>query len=694
MDEAVELASTWPPAGGETGALLRAHGGAELPLGPARHWPAALRVALGTVLDAGVPMILAWGPRLALFCNDAARSALGLPHPAETLGRPLAEAWPAGRPLEPELRRVLQHGEPLGFRHRALVPGTRDGRGGGRRFTGSLGPVRDEHGQVAGVLLQAVETTREAQAERRLRDREAFQRLAVEAGNVGTWELDLQTQDCAVSPTMARLMGWPPQADVVSAVLWREAVAPEDRAAMDIVLAAAVLHGAPFELEFRLAPREGAGERWLSSRGRVEHDGAGRPRRMLGATIDITERRQWEQRQRESEAQFRALFELTSAGMAHADPATGRLLRVNAHFARLLGCTRSELLGRPFLELTHPDDRERNLDLYQRMVRGELPNFELEKRMLRKDGGVVWALMSVMLIRDAAGAPLRTFALMMDISDRKAAEEALRRARDELETRVRERTAELAQANAALKAEVAERRAAEQRVRELVRQLFNAEEEERRRLSRELHDTLGQHLTVLSLGLKAVAEQDGCAGPVLRRLAQVRQAARALEESADRLAHELRPPSLDGLGLEAALRQHAEAWAAESGVPVEVHTHGLRGQRLPPEVETTVYRVVQEALTNVRRHAGAGRVALLVEQRGGELRSIVEDDGRGFDADAVQAHRGRSRLGLRGMQERAALAGGRLELESTPGFGTTVYLTIPLPAPGGGEEDRDGDGDG
>jgi signal transduction histidine kinase len=121
----------------------------------------------------------------------------------------------------------------------------------------------------------------------------------------------------------------------------------------------------------------------------------------------------------------------------------------------------------------------------------------------------------------------------------------------------------------------------------------------------------------------------------------------------------------------------AQAWAKESGIPIDVHTHGLRTGRLAPVVETTVYRVVQETLTNVRKHAGASRVGLIVERRPGELRVVVEDDGEGFDAANVVSERGR-RLGLRGMAERARLVAGHLEVESVAGRGTTVYLSIPL----------------
>jgi len=232
--------------------------------------------------------------------------------------------------------------------------------------------------------------------------------------------------------------------------------------------------------------------------------------------------------------------------------------------------------------------------------------------------------------------------------------------------------------NESLRAEVAERRAAEEQVRELLRRLVNAQEDERRRISRELHDTLGQHLSAVTLGLKTLQVRTDCPPAVAEGLDRVYQAASQLDDAMDRLAYELRPAVLDDLGLADALRSHAQAWTLQTGIPVEMHTRGLAG-RLPTEVEVTVYRVVQEALTNIHKHAQASRVGVISERRGADLRVIIEDDGCGFDAsDPDPLGDGRRRLGLRGMSERAGLVGGKLQVESAPGHGTTVYLTLPI----------------
>jgi signal transduction histidine kinase len=181
------------------------------------------------------------------------------------------------------------------------------------------------------------------------------------------------------------------------------------------------------------------------------------------------------------------------------------------------------------------------------------------------------------------------------------------------------------------------------------------------------------------MGLTAVRAQPGTPPQVTERLDDIEQAAQRLEEEVDRLSYELRPLALDHMELVDALGQYADEWSAQCGVAVDLQVHGLPVERLSAAVEATVYRVVQEALTNVRKHAAASRVSLIAERRGSQLRVIVEDDGRGFDAVAVSAFAdGQRRLGLLGMSERAALVAGVLEVESAPGNGTTIYLTVPL----------------
>ena len=181
------------------------------------------------------------------------------------------------------------------------------------------------------------------------------------------------------------------------------------------------------------------------------------------------------------------------------------------------------------------------------------------------------------------------------------------------------------------------------------------------------------------MGLKAVELAEGCPPAVRARIQQMQETARHLDEEIDRLSHALRPLALSEMGLEAALRRHLETWSGDTGIAVDVQIAGMGAARHSFIVETTVYRVVQEALTNVQKHAQATRVSLVAERRAKALRVIIEDDGKGFDPELVLARGDARWLGLKGMRERAALIGGDLHIESAPGKGTTIFLTIPAP---------------
>src|SRR4051812_34363647 len=210
---------------------------------------------------------------------------------------------------------------------------------------------------------------------------------------------------------------------------------------------------------------------------------------------------------------------------------------------------------------------------------------------------------------------------------------------------------------------------------DLLRRLVSAQEEERRRVSRELHDHLGQEVMVLILGLKSLEDYVPEDSPGRKRLHILQDAVDRIGQEAHELAVDLRPLALDDLGLSAALAILVQRWSSRTGLPVDYHYALPDAGRFRPEAETTVYRVVQESLTNIAKHAGAGRVSVIVEQIDGNVVVIVEDDGRGFDEEAAALD---PRLGLLGMQERAVLVGGSCHVESSVGAGTTVRVRIPV----------------
>jgi signal transduction histidine kinase len=229
------------------------------------------------------------------------------------------------------------------------------------------------------------------------------------------------------------------------------------------------------------------------------------------------------------------------------------------------------------------------------------------------------------------------------------------------------RLAEIFAARAAVAVDVSERVA-----RDTVRRVIEAQELERRRLARELHDETGQALTSILLGLKAIraAPDDAAAARAESELREL--VVRALQDVRS-LAVELRPSALDDFGLVPALERLVATLEERTGIAVALEA-ALPGERLPPELETILYRLVQEALTNVVKHAGATSVSVVLARRDGGVSAVVEDDGRGFAETEVRP----DALGLVGMRERLALAGGTLAIESTPGKGTSLVAYVPL----------------
>lgn len=236
-------------------------------------------------------------------------------------------------------------------------------------------------------------------------------------------------------------------------------------------------------------------------------------------------------------------------------------------------------------------------------------------------------------------------------------------------------TAERGRASAVAELAAAEERARAQR--DVLARVIDAQEAERARVSRDLHDQIGQALTSVLLGLRLVDGSLPTTDEELRdardHIAEVRElVAQALDE-VRQLAFELRPTVLDDVGLAAAVHRLADDLTRRFGVGVELHLDGLDDdRRLPPEVETVVYRVVQEALTNVARHAEATTASVHLVADRGSLRAVISDDGVGFDVPEA-----RRSLGLSGMSERASLVGGRVEITSTPSEGTMVELEVP-----------------
>jgi PAS domain S-box-containing protein len=348
----------------------------------------------------------------------------------------------------------------------------------------------------------------------------------------------------------------------------------------------------------------------------------------------ITERKRAEEKLVESERRCRRLLESIPHHVWSFRP-DGSVGYVNQRLIAYTGLSVEELQGG--WAAVHPDDVARAKAAWEEAwAHGTA--YEIEQRMRGRDGRYRRFVCRGVPIKDEQGRLVEWFGTDTDVEDRRQAEE--------------ERT-------------------------RLLRRLMTAQEEERRRLSREMHDQCGQQLSALILKLATLRNDCRTYPELCDQIESLEAIARQLDSDISSVVRSLRPTALDDFGLAIALANFVSDWSKRFGIHAALHSSGVDEERLAEEVETVLYRVVQEALTNVAKHAGASNVAILLERRADHVSLIVEDDGDGFDADRAfdASEKG---LGLEGMRERAMLVGGTLGIESRPGDGTTVVVRIPV----------------
>ncbi len=397
---------------------------------------------------------------------------------------------------------------------------------------------------------------------------------------------------------------------------------------------------------------------------------------------DVTDRIQAERTLRESEERFRLLIEgVQEYAIFQLDP-EGNIVSWNAGAQRLKGYDSAEIIGYHF-SIFYPEEdlmNDKPRDILARAARdGQAQD---EGWRVRKDGSRFWANVVVTSLHDSHGILLGFAKLTRDTTENRERAEALNKAKELLELRVEQRTAVLTRVNHEMRTEIAERQRAEEELRKsrdqlraLAARLQSVREEERTYIAREIHDELGQACTAIKMDLALIG----------RKLTKRQTALRAKVDSSiqlvdgtivtlRRLASELRPRTLDDLGLPAALEAQAQEFESRTGIHCSV-TLPEDPLTLDTDRSTAIFRIFQESLTNVARHAHATRVEARLRRENDRIIFQVFDNGTGFDPEVAKA---RKSLGLIGMQERALLLNGDFKTEGMPGSGTTMTLTIPL----------------
>lgn len=389
---------------------------------------------------------------------------------------------------------------------------------------------------------------------------------------------------------------------------------------------------------------------------------------------DLIEQHRAEAALRRNETLMRRALAIETVGVLFFN-LSGHMTDANKAFERMSGYTAAELRSLDWRTLTPPEFMGiTEWSTANVTARGETPPYE--KQHIRKDGTRWWGLFAPTRI-SGSGPESQCVEFIIDITERKQAEAALRAHKVELESRVGERTSELSRVNHTLVAEVYERRTAEARVKKLLHKLVNAQEEERRRIARELHDTLGQQLAALNMTIEIIKSKVDGNVSLRDHVERMRQILERVNSDVDFLAWELRPPSLDMLGLDAALETFVKEWSQQFGIDAGYQAVKMEGTRFEPEVEINLYRIFQEALQNIHKHADATHVNVLLERHAGQAVLVIEDNGKGYAAEHETASDDKG-MGLTNMRERAALIGGRVEVESEPGSGTTIFVRVPV----------------
>lgn len=625
-----------------------------------------------------------------------------------------------------------------------------------RWFENRIYPSKD------GLTIFFTEITERKGTELKLRKSQERLELAIRSANVGLWDWDLRTNKVYYSPEWKSQLGYEDRELSNDFSEWESRVYPEDLERAKATVSGYIENPYPnFHNEFRMRHKDGS-YRWILAQASLAYNGQGKPIRMIGSHIDITARKLAEEKLRQSEALFSKIFHSSPIGINIFRISDNRSFAVNDAFLKIIGYSRAEVETHTAAELNLFVDTEAR-NAWMRTLRGGGNVYNQDAKIRSKSGEIKDVLASLDLIEVNGEAMVLVIAT--DISDRKQAEENLRRNEQVLRLFVEHSPAAVAMFDREMNYIVASRRylsdyelgeqnligcshyevfpeiperwkeihrrclagaiekadedpfprkdgrldwvrweirpwhetngeiggvilfsevitvrkqareelrLSRDRLADLSRRLVEAHETERRAIGRELHDQIGQMLTALKLTIEIAVQLPP--EEALKKAAQGKELVEDLLNRVSALSLELRPPMLDDLGLLPALLWHVNRFQDQSGVEVEFKHSGIENRRFDPQIETTAYRIVQESLTNVARHARANRVRLEVRIRGEAMEIQIEDDGAGFDPQVALA----LNRGLSGMRERVQLVGGIFQIESETGKGARKFIRLPL----------------
>lgn len=497
-------------------------------------------------------------------------------------------------------------------------------------------------------LVVAVDISHQKQVERALRESERRFRDVADVSADWIWEVDMEGRYTFASESVRTLLGYTPD-DVIGKTAF-DLMPPDEAARVGPIFGEIAMRGDAFrDLENIVLDCKGGPHDCLTN-GTPIRDPDGNVIGYRGVDRDVTQQRRAEAALRASRQHFQDIVNTTDGIVWEADAQTFNFTFVSKQAERLLGYPVEDWLEPGFwVENLHPEDREW-APAYCASCTGRAEPHDFEYRFVAKDGRTVW-LRDIVTVVTENGEPRWLRGIMVDITARVESERSLRDLADSLERQVAERS---------------------DQVRALAAELTMAEERERRNLALELHDDLGQMLAVIRIKLSSLEE-----GLAPGQVAEVMDLVCQAENKARGITHQLSPPVLHTLGLAQSLEWLGEEIERIYELKVNVE-HETCGVDLPTEIQAVLFRSVRELLVNVAKHGAVDEASLTFLCKDGRLSLVVSDAGCGFDPVSVRANADQGvRFGLRSIEERIRYLGGTFEIDSAPGCGAAVILSLP-----------------
>jgi PAS domain S-box-containing protein len=558
---------------------------------------------------------------------------------AEAVGKPISMLVPPELPDEEnKILEKLKLGDRIEHFETVRVTKT------GKRINVSLtiSPIKDSTGGTVGISGIARDITERKLAEEELRASEERLRLAQQAAGIGAFERNVRTGVVTWSTDLEPMYGLQPGTfDGKTAAFFQKLIHPEDQARVMELVGRALKTGQPTTGEWRVVWPDGS-THWIAGRWQVFMDESGEPSRVVGVNMDVTERKRTEEVlsevNRTLEAQAALLQsreELLKIFVKHVPAAVAmldhdmRYLQVSDRWCADFSLDTSQVLGRSHYEI-FPDLPERWKEIHRRGLAGE--TLRAEEDRWDREGGTNWSRWEIRPWLNANGTPGGLLIFSEDISHRKQMEEALSG---------------------------------------MSRKLIQAQEAERARIGRELHDDINQRLAMLAVELEQLQHNPA---EVRGRVQELWKQTTEISNDVQALSHELHSAKLEYLGVVGGMRSWCKEFSGRQGIQIEFKSPEAKIS-LPPEVGLCLFRVLQEALHNAVGHSGVKRIEVQLREDSGEIHLVVSDLGRGFDLETAMQGQG---LGLTSMQERVRSVNGTIEIQSKPMGGTAVRVRVPL----------------